>query len=103
MVLMAVVWPRNLTKIPDQHTDEIISIFFFFFFGKACVILRRHCSKPAFLQVMGSRPWAPEDDSSIGRGGEEGLVVGVPSTLDHFIPVLSCHRLGEGLCEVTFG
>lgn len=27
---MAVVWPRNLTKIPDQHTDEIISIFFFF-------------------------------------------------------------------------
>lgn len=25
-----VVWPRNLTKIPDQHTDEIISIFFFF-------------------------------------------------------------------------
>lgn len=51
----------------------------------------------------GSGPRPPEDDGSVGGGGEEGLVVGVPSTLDHFIQVLSCHRLGEGLGEVACG
>lgn len=29
--------------------------------------------------------------------------MGVPSTLDHFIPVLPCQCLGEGLREVTCG
>lgn len=46
---------------------------------------------------------APEHDGPIGGGGEEGLIVGVPSTLDHLIPVLSCHCLWEGLREVACG
>lgn len=46
---------------------------------------------------------APEHDGPIGGRGEEGLIVGVPSTLDHLIPVLSCHCLWEGLREVTCG
>lgn len=49
-----------------------------------------------------SGAWSPEDNSSICRRGEEGPVMGVPPTLDHFVPVLPCHCLRQWLCKVTW-
>lgn len=71
---MAVVWPRNLTKIPDQHTDEIISIFFFF--GKACVILlfQTSLSPGDGLKALGPRGWQFDRQRRRGRSGRGGAI-----------------------------
>lgn len=50
--------------------------------------------------VSGAR--CPEDHRPICWGGEEGPIMGVPSTLDHLVPVLPRHCLREGLCQITW-
>lgn len=52
---------------------------------------------------LGSGARSPEDHRSVCRRREEGLLVGVPSTLDHLVPVLPCQRLREGLRQVAWG
>lgn len=49
-----------------------------------------------------SRAWCPENHRPVCWGGEEGPIVGVPSTLDHLVPVLPRHCLREGLCQITW-